>query len=366
MRKKKKYLFYVGHPAHWHNINNLANRLKQDGHEILIVIRKKDVLHDLTQSSNLDIIYLENKKKRSLISLFCSILKRHLEMVKIIYYYKPTIMAGTDIVISQLGKLFNIQTIIINEDNKDAIPLFALFSYPFATTILTPKVCDVGRWSQKQVTYDGYHELAYLNPDVFKPDYKIIQYYFPCNKKYFILRFSSLDAHHDYGKKGISNNFASEIIKLLEKYGDIYITSERELPASLEKFKIRIKPNDIHHVLYFAEMFIGDSQTMAAEAAVLGTPSLRFSDFTGKLNYLNELETKYGLTFGIPTSQPVKLLKIIKRLLQIENNKILWQKKSNKMLDDKINVANFFYWFFKTFPESRNRTNYDSEIKKEF
>ena len=61
--------------------------------------------------------------------------------------------------------------------------------------------------------------------------------------------------------------------------------------SSLEKFKIRIKPDDIHHVLYFAEMFIGDSQTMAAEAAVLGTPSLRFSDFTGKLNYLNELES---------------------------------------------------------------------------
>ncbi len=35
---------------------------------------------------------------------------------------------------------------------------------------------------------------------------------------------------------------------------------------------------------------------MIAEAAVLGTPSIRFNDFVGKLGYLEDLEHKYGLT----------------------------------------------------------------------
>ena len=47
---------------------------------------------------------------------------------------------------------------------------------------------------------------------------------------------------------------------------------------------------------------------MAAECAVLGTPSIRFNDFVGKLGYLEELELEYGLTFGIKTSDPEKLL----------------------------------------------------------
>ena len=55
----------------------------------------------------------------------------------------------------------------------------------------------------------------------------------------------------------------------------------------------------MHHALYFAEMFIGDSQTMTAEAAVLGTPALRLNNFVGKLGYLNELERKFNLTYGL-------------------------------------------------------------------
>jgi predicted glycosyltransferase len=34
------------------------------------------------------------------------------------------------------------------------------------------------------------------------------------------------------------------------------------------------------------DLYIGDSQTMAAEAAVLGIPSIRFNSFVGKLVYL--------------------------------------------------------------------------------
>lgn len=65
----------------------------------------------------------------------------------------------------------------------------------------------------------------------------------------------------------------------------------------------------IHHAMAFAKMYIGDSQTMAAEAAVLGTPSIRFNDFVGEIGYLEELENTYQLTFGIMTSDRENLLK---------------------------------------------------------
>jgi predicted glycosyltransferase len=49
-------------------------------------------------------------------------------------------------------------------------------------------------------------------------------------------------------------------------------------------------------------MYIGDSQTMTAEAAVLGTPAIRFNDFVGELSYLEELEYTFDLTYGIKTN----------------------------------------------------------------
>ena len=50
----------------------------------------------------------------------------------------------------------------------------------------------------------------------------------------------------------------------------IYITSERPLEPQFEKYRIKINPLDMHHVMAFASLYIGDSQTMAAEAGVLG------------------------------------------------------------------------------------------------
>ena len=78
----------------------------------------------------------------------------------------------------------------------------------------------------------------------------------------------------------------------------------------------------MHHALYYADIYIGDSQTMTAEAAVLGTPALRFNDFVGKLSYLEELEHKYELTYGIKTSEPEKLYEKIREILKMKLMKI--------------------------------------------
>lgn len=49
----------------------------------------------------------------------------------------------------------------------------------------------------------------------------------------------------------------------------------------------------------FASLYIGDSQTMAAEAGVLGVPFVRFNDFVGRIGSLRELEDVYELGYGI-------------------------------------------------------------------
>ena len=51
--------------------------------------------------------------------------------------------------------------------------------------------------------------------------------------------------------------------------------------------------------MVFASLYIGDSQTMSAEAGVLGVPFVRFNDFVGRIGYLRELEDTYELGYGI-------------------------------------------------------------------
>lgn len=341
-----KFLFYLGHPAHYHNVSIVSEKLKKKGHEIIFAAREKDVLFKLLAGTKFKTYFLKSRKGKGKLELIFSILKREWDMLKICRKEKPDLMAGTDIVIVHIGRLLNIPTVILNEDEPSEIPLFAKYGMQYAKFMLSPDSCNVTPYEKNNTPYHGYHELAYLHPKYFSPDKNKAVHLFRDKQKYFILRFSKLSAHHDVGKTGITDDLARKIIELLKPHGKIYITSEREFSKEFEHYRISVNPKDMHHVMAFAALYIGDSQTMAAEAAVLGIPSLRFNDFVGKLGYLEELEHKYGLTYGIKTSEPEKLLSKIKELISMNNLKELWREKKQKMLNETIDVADFWIDFF--------------------
>jgi predicted glycosyltransferase len=99
-------------------------------------------------------------------------------------------------------------------------------------------------------------------------------------------------------------------------------------------------------------MFIGDSQTMTAESAVLGTPALRFNDLVGELSYLEDLEHNYGLTYGIKTADVNKLYEKLNELLLIPNLKTEWHTKREFMLTKKVDFAKWMLTFFNEYPNS--------------
>ena len=195
---------------------------------------------------------------------------------------KPDLLIGT--YVSLTNRLAGVPFISVNEDDAAVVPFFARLSYPMAHDILTPIVCDNGKWDKKSVKYESYHELAYLHPNHFVPDKTVVNKYFSADKPYFIIRFAKLTAHHDNGIEGIGTQIALKLITKLEQYGNIYITSERPLDTELEPYRIKINPIDMHHVMAFADLYIGDSQTTAAEAGVLGIPFIRFNDFVGRIS----------------------------------------------------------------------------------
>jgi hypothetical protein len=230
-------------------------------------------------------------------------------------------------------------------------------------------VCDNGRWNKKSIKYASYHELAYLHPNNFIPDRQIVERYFSTDTQYFIIRFASLKAHHDTGIKGINAEIAQKLIDILKPYGRIYITSERQLEPQFEQYRIKINPLDIHHVMAFASLYIGDSQTMAAEAAVLGVPFIRYNDFVGRIGYLNELENEYHLGFGIKASKEGsadKMYQTLTDLLAMPNLKEEWQKRRQHMLSEKIDYAKFLTWFIENYPKSREIMRKNPEYQWNF
>ncbi|MGE0561006.1 MAG: hypothetical protein AB7O47_04275 [Flavobacteriales bacterium] len=344
--KQETMLFYLGHPAHYHNVSVVIQKLAEQGYHILLVARGKDVLFDLLEGLPYQIIFLKPKSGKGKLSLVSTVLKRELVLFKLALRYKPKIMIGTDIAITHIGNLLKIPSIILNEDDAKEVPLFANYGMKYASAVMAPNCCDCSPYNDKKIGYQGYHELAYLHPKYFTPDKSKIQDILNSGENYFILRFAELTAHHDEGKKGINLSIAKTLIDKLTPFGKVYITSERKLEPELEPYRIKIHPKNIHHALYYAQMYIGDSQTMAAEAAVLGTPSIRFNDFVGKLSYLEELEHKYGLTFGIPTNKPDELFDKVDELLKEGSMKNVFKRRKDAMLNECIDVVEFWINYF--------------------
>ena len=125
-------------------------------------------------------------------------------------------------------------------------------------------------------------------------------------------------------------------------------------------------PLDMHHVMAFASLYIGDSQTMAAEAGVLGVPFVRFNDFVGRIGYLRELEDTYHLGFGIKASSPGSVDQLCPRVEELvsmdsaERRKI-WAERRQTMLSDKIDCAKFLTYFIEQYPASADQTRNANE-----
>lgn len=361
-KTNRRILFYMGHPAHYHNVKVVAASMLEQGCAVKVIAREKDVLRRLLSESDFDVEYLPPRKGRSRASLIASVLSRWLRMFGIVRRFGPDIMIGTDLVIPQLGKLLRIPSVLLNEDDLDQVKLFAKYGVRFADVHLAPDVCRVAGYEHKTLHYKSYHELAYLHPNHFLPDKDLLRPYINPDNPYFILRFAQLTAYHDRGKEGISDDLALKLIDLLKPHGRVYITSERQFGVALEPYRIAIPPSLMHHALAFAQMYIGDSQTMAAEAAVLGTPSVRFNDFVGKLSYLDELEQRYGLTVGIPANNPEKLLDTVSLILLGKHSETTQSDKRNLLLREKKDLAALWTSFFLNYP---HRLEIDGFFRKQ-
>ena len=332
-------LVYLGHPAHFHLFKESIKNLQSKAVKVVIVIKSKDVLEKLLIDSKLDYLNISEANNKG--SAYKNFAKRLFNLAKIIRNHKPNLLVGSAAELTILGKLFGIPSYIFFEDDFEAVKKFAKIAGPLATKLVCPDCCSAWKWNAKKLGYKSYHELAYLHPNHFTPDAEKVKSIFNLNEKNFILRFAQLTAYHDVGKSGITTDIAQQLIDMLSAHGNVFITSERALEPQFEKYRIQISPLDIHHALYFADMYIGDSQTMTAEAAVLGTPAIRFNDFVGELSYLEELEHTFNLTYGIKTNHPEKLLDKVNELLQAPDLKKEWRNRRQKMLKERIDFAEF-------------------------
>lgn len=367
-------LIQLSHPAHFHLYKNVAHNLVADGHQVLFLIKSKDILEQLLQNAMLPYVNINQHAHRgSKLGILWDMFVREWRIVRLCRKHKIDLLTGSTPDIAHVGWWLKKERINTGEDDLSVVPAFGKIAGPFIQCFLAPSTCNAEKIEYKTSHYPGYHELAYLHPNHFTPSREVVEEYgIDAEKPYFVLRFASLNAHHDNGIKGINTEVAQRLIDILSPNGRVYITSERPLEPQFEQYRIHINPLDMHHVMAFASLYIGDSQTMAAESGVLGVPFVRFNDFVGRIGYLRELEDVYELGYGIHATplgadspirradgsvQPSGVEALYHRVKQLvsmpaDERRATFQSRREKMLAEKIDCAKFLTWFIENYPQS--------------
>jgi predicted glycosyltransferase len=329
-----KVLFSMQHPADVHFFRNAIGLLEEQGHEVRVLARENDVLgsllehygiaHELVAGPTTGIVSLARKQVRY-----------ELAILRETRSFRPDVVAAvSEPAIAHAGTVTGTPSVLFSDTEHATIQ--NVLAYPFADRVVTP-ACYRGRIPATQVTYPGYHELAYLHPDRFTPETDVREEVTGDSERPLIVhRLVSWDAVHDVGNGGFTDPVA--VVMELENAGAcVRITAEGRLPSELRAYELDVQPHRMHDVLAAADLFLGEGATMAAESAVLGTPAVYVS--TLELGYLEAIEARSGLVRNVlgPNRQRVSI-ELAKTLL--DRDEAIWNRKRRRLVDACTDTTN--------------------------
>jgi uncharacterized protein len=233
---------------------------------------------------------------------------------------------------------------VFDTDDGSAVGIHFHAARPFADVITTP-ACLQEDYGRRHRQYKGFKALAYLHPDRFQPDPNVrSELGISAEEPFFILRFSAHTASHDGSVRGLPKETKQELLRHLTSVGTVLVSDENPEARTNPKIRFSLPPDRFHDALAAADLCVGDSGSVAAEAAILGTPAFRLSSFAGKLDYLTSLERDYGLVRDFGPSETRELLdEVHVATANMDVLRALGHRGREKLLAENEDVTGWYF-----------------------
>ena len=364
-----KVLFIVYHPVDPYIVFETAAKIEKDGGEtFFIIVEKENIIKKIVDSKGFKNKVIGESKK--------SFTGKVVTAFNIIYQiYNITKRFKPDIVFSPTGPYTSFAfkyskiPLICWEDTETATFNYK-YSYKRIDSLLLVEPFYLDISAEKIIRFNGYKELAYLHPNIFKPNPDVLkELNLSIKDKIVLMRFSALNAMHDIGLTSevlTNEDKILNFIKKIEKKYQVRVfisMTERNLSDEFKNYRLNLAPDKYTHLLAFCTLYLGEGTTTASEAGVLGVPWINIQHT--KRGYLIDQEENYSL--GFRTDNLEYALEKAEEFLQ--DDKILeqWKLKRGKLLKDKIDVSGFLTWFLTNYPDShhimKRNPNYQNQFK---
>lgn len=333
--KRLRVLVEALHPAQVHFFRFAIELLQSQGHEVLVITREKDVTIDLIKQFGWNYRCL-SRRRNGHFGMAIELMSRYWQLLKLARQFRPDVMvARTGVTIGLIGALLRIPRLV--QDDTEHAKLQRAIGLPFATRIITGSGY-LGEHGTRQFRYKGQSSQAYLHPDYFHPKTeRLVAAGIDPRQPYIVLRTVSWEAAHDAGMRGIGEEGLKQVVTRLSQYGRVIISTEGRLPDSLKEYRNPLAAQDMHTLLAHCKLYIGEGGTMAAEAAVLGKPSIFCSQL--RCGFLLALEEEYDLLYNFNEFER-GLIKA-EELLQDPEVGVRWRQKQQHLMDESDDIPAF-------------------------
>ncbi len=357
-------LISTGHPAQVHNFRVVREQLIKRGHKVFWLSSKKDIADYLLNAYGIEYTQLKRPKK-GLLSKALVLLQNAWITAKVIRKNK------IDFVVSRvnpgvvLGSFLMGRTQIGLSDTE-AAGIYDLVFSKFLSAFITSTSFE-RTLRNDQIRIDANIELFYLHPNYFRYDkdevYRLLK--IPTDTPFVVIRFVSSKAFHDEGTKFITEKNKIEVVNQIKKYAEVFISSEDNLPPSIQQYQIKFPFEKVHDVMKEATLFYGESATMASECAILGTSAIYVNAQTR--GYTND-EQRVGLLYYYKTDEASQTASIEKAVELVKNKRIKeeTQNKQQEFLKTKIDPVAFTVWFIENYPDSKRIMNENPDYQYRF
>lgn len=342
---KRRILFDLGHPGHFHLFKNAIDYFKDNpDYQVFITTRNIPIIKALLEASNFTYCIIGSKRNGFFGKMF-SVLETDFQMLLFVLKNKIELGIHCGIVLSHVSLFTKMRSWIFDDDDDDVEPLMVNFSHPLSEFVFTPDC--IKRKVKRAIYYPGTHELSYLYDGLERLDNTPV--------RYSIVRLVAFNGHHDSGHSGLNEQQLIQLVGLLEEKGNVFITSEKKLAGRWEKYRINVSYEKMHQLMSGAMIVVGDSQTMISEAATMGVPAFKCNSFAGMLAVPNMLEREYELCSSYKPNEFDLMLREVETVLNRIDSIAEYKGRLNRFKKEKINPTKLMVYCIEQWELDFNR-----------
>jgi hypothetical protein len=341
MPKPLHILVDIGHPGDVHVFHDPIKRWQANGHRVTITTSDKDVSLQLLDSYGLP-YRVVGARRPGLLNLANLLVMRTVRITRLSWRDRPDILVSICSATGALSSFLLRRPHVAFDDSEFGTQQRAVYK-PFTAAIITPQQFELD-FGRKHVRYNGFKELAYLHPSVFRPDpQRVRDLGYDPDLPYFILRSVAWDAAHDYGEHGLTQAGHQRLAERLSQVGRVIVSYEGQAPKDWATGQV-LPIDAMLHLLAFAQLLVSEGLTMVTEAALLGTPAILVNTLqAGNMKRLKAI----GLADLYADDRGA--LACVERWLANPHLKAEAQAKRQALLEEVVNVSEWMSQYVEEF-----------------